>query len=89
VDAVHDHLDDDVGARKRNACDAGVAMTERTHRVEEMCNCARSLVERRLRLLCRRVGVSARDDDAAFAQVRDQLDRARQLRCQRHECDAT
>ena len=84
MDPVEDDLDEDVVAHERGADDPGLAVIERPHRVEEMRDHARAAVERRGRLLRRRVAVPARDGDAARDEVVDQLERAGQLRRQRH-----
>ena len=88
VMAVEDQLHDHVVAGERGAGDAGVAVPERPHRVEEMRDGGGAAVEGAVRLLGGRVGVAARDDDAARAEQVDQLERAVELRCERHLRDA-
>ena len=84
---VEDHLDDHVVARERRAGDARVAVAERPHRVEEVRDRADAAIERRRSLLRGRVGVTARDDDAALVQQVDELERAGQLGRERDVAD--
>ena len=84
VVAVEDDLDDDVVARERGAGDAGIAVLQRPHRVEEVGDGGGAAVERTSRLLGGRVGVTARDDDTPARQHVDQLERAVELRRERH-----
>ena len=85
--AVEDDLHDDVVARERRAHDPGVAVPERTHRVEEVRDRADAGVEGGVRLLRGRVGVAARDGDLAAEERLDQRVGARKLRRERHEPD--
>ena len=85
VDAVEDDRDDDVLARERRADDAGVAVQEGTHRVEEVRDAAGAAVERRVCLRGGRVAVAERDGDVTFQQQVDQELGARQLRRERHQ----
>ncbi len=59
-------------------------MTERPHRVEEVGDGCDAAIERASGLVGGRVGVAARHDDAAARQQVDQLERAVQLRRERH-----
>ena len=63
---VEDHLDDHVVADERGARDPGVAVAERPHRVEEVRDGADSPIEGGVGLGGSRVGMAARDDDAAL-----------------------
>ena len=55
VNAVEDHLDDHVVARERHTCDAGIAVAERAHGVEEVGDGLHAEVEGRVRF--GRVGI--------------------------------
>jgi hypothetical protein len=87
VDAVQDDLDDDVVAGECRADDAGIAMPERAHRIEEVGHCADAGVERRIRVARGRVGVAARDRDLVPEERLDERVGARELRRERHEPD--
>ncbi len=83
--AVDDHLQDHPGADQRRADDAGVTVAERSHRVEQVRDGARSAIEGRRRLHRSRVTVAARDRDAASDELVDELQRAGQLGRERDE----
>ena len=57
--------------RERGADDAGCAMVQRRHRVEQMGEHPRAGVDRGQRLIVGRVGVADRNDDAAGGQRAD------------------
>ena len=71
VDPVEDQLHHDVVTGERGSCDAGIAVVERAHCVEEMGHCPCTQVERDVRLLCGRIGVPARDGDPAEHEMLD------------------
>ena len=77
VHAVRDQLHDHVRPGKRGPGDAGVAVPERPHRVEEMRDRARALVEGGVGDHRGGVGVAERDDDAAVDERVDELARPR------------
>ena len=85
VHAVEDDLNDDVVAGERRARKARVTVEEGPHRVEEVGDRARTPVEGLVRLLGRRVGVTARDRDSTREQQSDQLVRALELRGKGHQ----
>ena len=74
--AVRDQLHDHVRPRERGAGDAGIAMPEGSHRVEEVRHRSRPLIERRLRDRSGCVRVAERDGDVAADERVDQLARA-------------
>ena len=79
MDPVEDHLHDHVIPGQRRARQAGVAVPEGSHRVEDVRHCACPPVEGPHGLLGRRVGVTARDGHAGEEQPVDQLVRAGKL----------
>ena len=85
VDAVEDDADDDVVTGERRADDAGIAVAERPHRVEEVGDAVHAAVERRIRLLGGRVAVAERDGDPAREQAVDHLAGAGKLGGKRHQ----
>ncbi len=87
VDAVDDRLDDDLGPHERCADDPGVAVQQRSHRVEDVRHRPHAAVEGGVCLDRRRVGVAEGDDDPAGVQQVDQLERPGQLRGERDERD--
>lgn len=87
VTGIGDHPDRDVVAGQCRAHDAGVAVGERPHRVEEVGDQPGAAVERGIRLGGRRVAVPAGDADPAAHQEHDQFQRPGQLRRQRHLSD--
>src|ERR671918_554725 len=87
VDAVEDHLHDDVVACERCPGDARVAMPERAHSVEEVGHGADAGVERGVRLMRRRVRMTARDGDLVAQERLDESVGAGELRREGHEAD--
>ena len=84
---VEDELHDDVGPGQRGADDAGVAVVERPHRVEEVGDAPHAEVERLVRLLGARVRVARRDGDLAQEQPLDHRARAGELGRERDQPD--
>src|SRR5919106_2303245 len=87
VDAVEDHLDDDVVSRERGAGDPWVAVPEGSHRVEEVRDRAHAGVEGGVRLGGGRVGMPARDRDLVAEERVDERVGARELRGESDEPD--
>ena len=85
VDAVDDRLHDDVRADERGADDAGVAMSQRSHRVEDMRDGANAAIEGGMGLGRGRVRVPERDDDSPRLEDVDELERPRELGRERHD----
>ena len=79
MDAVDDDLDDHVRTGQRRAGEAGIAVRERAHRVEEVRDGVDAALEGGVRLVTGRVGVPERDGDAALLEQVDQLEGAGQL----------
>ena len=86
---VEDDLDDDIGPCQRGSDDAGVAVVERAHRVEQVRDAPHAEIEGLVRLLGARVRVAGRDRDLASEQAFDHRARAGKLRRQRHQSDGT
>ena len=83
VYAVAHHFGEDVIVIQRGAHQAGVAVMERRHGVEEMRGMRGARVEAGHGLIVSRRGMAQRGDDAAFGQPGDQFQRAGRLRRQR------
>ena len=76
---------DDRGRTSAGADDAGVAVRQRAHRVEDVGHRADASVEGCVSLGRRGIRVAERDDDAAPVEEIDELERAGKLRRERHE----
>ena len=81
---VQDHLNDDVVAYQRAAGDPRVAVRKRPHRVEDVRDRSDACVERPRGLPGGRIRVADGHDDAALLQDVDELERAVELRGERH-----
>ena len=84
VHAVDDRLHDDVRPHERGADDAGIAVRQRPHRVEDVRDGADAAVEGGVGLGRGRVRVAERDDDSARLERVDELERPGQLGRERH-----
>ena len=87
VDAVGDQLHDHVAPGQRRADDAGVAVAERPHRIEEVGHRPGALVERGMRDDGGRIGVAERDGDSPPHEAVDELAGPGQLRRERDGAD--
>src|SRR4029079_13803363 len=85
VDPVDDRLEDDGGAHERGAHDAGVAVRERSHRIEHVRHRADAAVERRMRFSGGGVRVTEGDDDAPTVKEVDEVERPGKLRRGGHQ----
>ena len=84
VHAVDDRLHDHVRPHERRADDAGVAMRQRPHRVEDVGDRANAAIEGGVRLGRSRVRVAEGDDDSPGLEHVDELERPGQLGRERH-----